>query len=164
MGGKVIQRAIAKTLVFDTADVIKLLRKHGVTVSNDITYKQLLEKYVIAGYVNTAFLDDFTTLMIKRKRIADYNSQYHNVVGLGAAIIGGLASIAGGIFGSKQQDKSVELAKEQMEAANTQTIMNMMLQEDANKVALAKQENMLVISAVGAMVLITGIIILRTKK
>ena len=47
--------------------------------------------------------------------------------------------------------------------ANTQTVMAMIAQEEAIKVETAKQDNMLIISAIIGMVVITGLIIYMKK-
>lgn len=158
---QVVKRAIAKTLVFDTKEVIKLLRKHGINVSQNVSYKELLD-LVSENSVSSNFLRDFTNLMLIRKRITDYNGLHRNVIG--AAIIGGLTSVVGGIFGASQQKKAKELAEEQMKAAHNQSVMAMMMQEEANKLALVKQDNMLVIAAASAMVVVTGLIIFTRSK
>lgn len=158
-----LQRAVAKNLVYDTADVIKLLCKHGIKVQDSITYKELLKMLFSSIKENAQFAKDYSNLLIQRKRITNYND-HRNLIGIGAAIIGGLSTVAGGLFRSSQQNKANDLARDQMEASNTQTVMNMMMQEEANKVQMTKQENLLIISAVGAMVIITGIIILSRNK
>ncbi len=160
----IVQRAIAKTLVSDTADVIRLLNKYGVKVSKDVSYKELYILFKGQVTKSSEFANEFSALMVKRKRLIDYNNHRNAIGAIIGAVVAVGSTVASLITAKKQREAAKEMASEQLNTEVDLTIMQMMMQEDANKVAMAKQETILVISAVAAMVIVTGIIIFTRNK
>ncbi len=156
---KVIQRAVAVSLVRDTSETIKLIRKYQ-PISNNISYLGLLIAVDNLLVSNKKFAKDYYIFLVAKKRLVDYN--YRTVIG--TAIVGGIASIAGGLFQNSAQKKAGELQNKQITAQNTQAMMQMMMQEDALLAQKKKQDNNLIIGAVAAMFVFTGFIIYVKNK
>ncbi len=148
MSKKIFQRTIAKNLVHDTGDTIKLLNKYE-PIPKDVSYKTLIHTTQRNLERNPEFAKDYTQLLAKRNRISDYNQDHHS-------FIGELASLADSVVGAFT-------SKTDSAQTNTQTVMAMIAQEEAIKVETAKQDNMLNISAIIGMVVITGLIIYMKK-
>ena len=166
---KVIQRAIAKTIVWDTNAVIKLLNKYE-PVKKGISYNDLFIK-LQNNIDNQAFADDFTKLMLKKKRLSDFNN-VRNADGDEAGsffsgfMTGGLSSVTSltsTIVNSISRSKERELEEDKLDARNTAQIMSFMQSEDEERMAKEKQTNMIIMVAVGGMILITGIMIFKAK-
>ena len=147
-GKRIFQRAIAKNLVYDTGNIITLLNKYE-PVQSDISYRQLLDTVQRNLELNTEFAKKYTQLLVRKNRISDYNQDHHS-------FIGELASLADSVVGAFTN-------KSDSAQTNTQTVMAMIAQEEAIKVETAKQDNMLIISAIIGMVVITGLIIYMKK-
>jgi len=155
---KIIQRATAKSIVWDTSDLIKLVNRYEPT-KKDITYAVLLQKVQNLLATNTDFANDFTAFLLKKKRLKDFNTKR----AIGAAIIGGITSLTNSIVGAVTAKKEREHEEEMVAAQNTRQIMNMMMQEEQARMNKTKQDNLFIISAVAGMVLITGLIIFMKK-
>jgi len=154
---KVIQRAIAKTIVWDTNAVIKLLNKYE-PVKKGISYNDLFIK-LQNNIDNHAFADDFTKLMLKKKRLSDFND-VRNAAG---TIISSVTNLTSSIVNSISRSKERELEEDKLDARNTAQIMSFMQSEDEERMAKEKQTNMMIMLAVGGMILITGIMIFKAK-
>jgi hypothetical protein len=152
---KIVQRAIAKSLVNDTGDVIKLVSKYKA-VSKNISYADLLAEVQGLSDTNNDFVKDLTILLIKKKRISDYNS----AVGVVAAITGLLGSVAGAVKSGKEAKSS----DYQASTENTKQLMQLIMQEEQARIDQQKAENNIIYISIGAVVLITGMIIFLSKK
>jgi len=155
---KIIQRAVAKSIVWDTSDLIKLIAKYQ-PVDKNITYDVLLSKTQNLLATNPDFANEFTVLLLKKKRLKDFNTKQ----AIGAVIIGGLTTLTDSIVGAVSAKKEREHEETMIAAQQTQQIMNMMMQEEQARMSKSQQDNLLIISAVAGMILITGLII-YTKK
>jgi len=165
---KIIQRAVAKSIVWDTSDIIKLIAKYE-PINKNASYAVLLSKTQKLLATNQAFAKEFTALLVKNKRLTDYNST-KNADGEEAGtffsgfMTGGLSSLSGltsTIIGSVSARAEREHEEDMLAAQQTTQIMNMMMQEDQAKQNKANQDNMMIIVAVVAMIAITGLIIYK---
>ena len=172
---KMYQRAIAKSIVNDTGDLLRLIAAYRI-VGNDINYKDLLAVITELLLTNKAFAEDFTKFLIKKKRIVDYNSiaikrkrEYRNFTGIEEAIaaVAQLGTAGIRLIGKgKDRDLSyaeLENQNDRLDFQQQQAILNMIGQEEQTRVAKAKQENTLIMVAIIGMVGFTGIIIFAKK-
>ena len=166
---KIVQRAIAKSLVSNTPELIKLVNKYK-PVSRDISYADLL--FTVQDLIenNPDFREKYTVLLLKNKNLKNYNNadgEKTNTNGsgqFGLGIVQGVSNVLSSIIdaGSAKKDRVVEQQK--IASQNTGQILNFMMQEEQMKVSAQKNKDNLIYIAVGAMVVITGIIIITRKK
>ena len=154
---KVIQRAIAVSLVRDTNDTLILIRKYQ-PISKNVSYLELLTIIDKLLY-NPVFAKEYYSFLIKKKRLNDYN--FHNFIG---EIITGVTQITTGLFNLKAQKNQKEIQAKNIQAANTQAMMQMMMKEDDKVANKQKQDNNLMIGVVGGMIVFTGFIIFIKKS
>ena len=152
MNDKIIQRAVAKSIVWDTSDIIKLVSKYE-TVDKNTNYEVLLSKIQNLLATNSQFANKFTAFLIKKKRLADYNTEN----AIGTAIVGALTTVTNTVVTAVSAKEQREHETEMVAAQNTQQIMNMMMQEEQARQDKSSQDNMLIIAAVAGMILITGL-------
>lgn len=157
---KIIQRAVAKSIVWDTGDLIKLIAKYE-PIDKNVSYGVLLSTVQNLLETNTDFANEFTTFLLKKKRLSDFNNTVKNAAG--AIIVASLSKLTDTIIGSVTAKKERAHETEMVASQNTQQIMNMMMQEEQSRQNKDKQDNMLIIAAVVGMIAITGLII-YTKK
>jgi len=154
---KIVQRAMAKSLVNDTPEVIKLVNKYE-PVSTDISYADLLVTVQNLIENNPDFRKKFTFFLLKRENLKNYN----NASGVG--IVEGVTNIFSSIVDASSAKKDRVIEQQKIASQNTGQILNFMMQEEQMKVSAQKNKDNLIYIAIGAMVVITGIIIITRKK
>ena len=147
---KIIQRAMAKSMVHDTSDLIKLIKKYR-PISKQISYADLIFTVQDLLATNDNFVEDYTNFLVKKGRLLDYN----NAIG----VFSGISSLFGSIIGSGAEKKTAQAQQAEAMSENTQQLMQMVMQEEAGRVEAEKQKSTLIYIAIGSMVLITSILI-----
>jgi hypothetical protein len=152
----IINRAIAKAIVNDTGDLIKLVNRYDAT-NNNVTYADLLNKiqYLLAN--NKDFGNNFSLFLIKKQRLADYNNA------IGGSIVSGVSSIFTSIVSASSAKKDRVVEQQKIASQNTAQIMNFMANEENQRLAQKQSENNIIYISIGAMVVITGILIFKRK-
>lgn len=149
---KIIQRAVAKSIVWDTGDLIRLIKKYE-PINKKASYGEVLTKVQNLLATNTDFANEYTEFLLEKKRLADFN----NAVG----IISGISNLVSSIIGSASTKQQAILGGKQVAQQNTENIVSLMMQEEQARSDKQKQDNMLIIAAVFGMVLITGLMIYK---
>lgn len=146
---------MAKSIVHDTGDLIKLVGKYR-PISKNTSYAGLLSEVQDLLATSNEFANDYSAFLLKKGRIIDYNHALDPITAiadLGTAIIGKI--------GTK---KERQLEQQKLASQNTAQIMNFMMQEEQTRQAEKNREANMIYIAIGAMVLITGIIIFTRKN
>jgi hypothetical protein len=167
VNNKILQRAISKLLVNDTSDVIKLVQKYNPDITKNISYADLLLAVLDLLETNIDFANEFGQLLLKKRRLSDYNNanSYSNAIAADpvSAIAGAVKSIFD--LGAKiGEGKDRQLAQNQLNSQNTQQIMQFMMADEQTREAAKSREANLIYLAIGSLVVITGIIIFMKKK
>jgi hypothetical protein len=165
---KIIQRAIAKAIVNDTSSIIAIVNRYDKADKN-ITYADLL--YKVQNLIDTSnnFVTDLTKLLISKKYINDFNNADGETKstglfsGGGIGVISGVSSVFTSIVNAGSAKKDRQLEQSKISSQNTAQMMNFMMQEEQLRASKEQSENTIIYLAVGAVVVITGIIIFTRK-
>ena len=157
---RILQRAISKALVNDTSQVIELVNKYQ-PISKNATYFQLLSAVMELMDKNTEFDRKFTALLIKNKRLIDYNNAG------GADPVSAIADAVSSIFkfgvSKIGANKDRMLERQELASENTKQIMQYMAQDEQVRLNDKKQETNLIYISIAAMALITITVVLAKK-
>jgi hypothetical protein len=187
VNNKIIQRAMAKSIVHDTGDLIILVQKYR-PITKNISYAGLLSEVQDLLATSNDFANDYVAFLLKKGRIIDYNNTegkedsesdsgkedsesdsngggggfFSNM--LSGGTIGSVSSLFTSIISSGSAKKDRQLEQQKLASQNTAQIMNFMMQEEQTRQAEKNREANMIYIAIGAMVLITGIIIFTRKN
>lgn len=148
---KIIQRAIAKSIVNDTGDLIKLVNNY-TPVDKNITYADLLLTVQNLLATNIEFANKYAEFLVKKGRIIDYN----NAVGL----IAGAATLVGSLINSGASKQDAQTKQQLAMSENTQQMMQLMMQEENARLDEQRRKTNLIYISIGAMVVVLGLVIL----
>lgn len=156
INNKIIQRAIAQSIVNDAPLLIKMVQKYEPINKNVSSLDLLL---IVQGLLseNKQFALEYTQFLIKKGWLSDYNKS--NASG----IIAGLTTIVSSVIKSGETKKERQLEYSQISSENTQQLMQLMMQEEQANYQKQRQKNNLLYISIGSMVLLIGIIIFAKK-
>jgi hypothetical protein len=169
---------MAKSIVHDTGDLIKLVGKYR-PISKNTSYAGLLSEVQDLLATSNDFANDYSAFLLNKGRIIDYNNTegkedsesdsngggggfFSNM--LSGGTIGSVSSLFTSIISSGSAKKDRQLEQQKLASQNTAQIMNFMMQEEQTRQAEKNREANMIYIAIGAMVLITGIIIFTRKN
>ena len=158
---KIIQRAIAQSLVHDAPDLIKLVKEY-YPLEGEISKLDLLLIVQHLLESNNQFAVEYTEFLIKRGWLVDYN----NAIGIGAAVSGaiqGVSNVISSVVNAGSSKQQAQAAARMSYSESTQQLMQFMMQEEQAKIEKERQKNNIVYIAMGSMVLLVGILIFAKK-
>jgi hypothetical protein len=159
---KIIQRAMAKSMVHDTSSVVVMVNKYYPAGYN-ISMMDLLLIVQDLLATNENFAHEYAGFLLKHKYLTDYNN-YDRPIG---AVVTGVVTVVGSLINSgasrtaSTSEMQTESAKAQ--ASNTQQLMNFMMLEEQAEMQKQKQKSTLIYLAIAAMVVITGIFLFKSE-
>lgn len=138
-------------VVEDPKKTALLLRESGITVPADITFGELAKIYAKQSQVNPKF-----------KKLLN-SEGYDNVIGA-TAVIGGLSTALGGLFGIGEASKEAKASEAESEAQILQAAINAKIESDKRKAAKKRNELLLIGILAFVMLSIIGFIIYLKAK
>ena len=139
-------------MVNDTKAIINLANKY-TPVNYKITYADLLAKVQTLVDTKPEFVNNLSAFLLKKGYLKDYNNA--------GGVIGSVASVFTSVVNATSSNKDRQLEQQKLAAQNTTNLMNFMAQEEKLRQSKTQTEATIIYIAIGAMVLITGIIILK---
>lgn len=154
VNNKIIQRAVAQSIVRDTPDLIKLVKKYK-PVDDNISLLDLLfdVQYLLEN--DRKFAAEYTNFLLQKKRLINYNSA--------TGLLAGVTNLIGSVVNSSTQKKEQQLEYSKLSSQNTQQLMQFMMQEEQAQLEKEKQKTNIIYIAIGSFVLLTGIVIFAKK-